>query len=230
MKVFQLLNERIHPQFVLPHDFDEDRDDYELHLEELEDDIVDFVHQHCKPWLNEINRHQIAWRGVRNPPTHNIVGFTKDIRQDRQPLHSTRDDHKFMQRVLRMLKSPVHRENSVGVISSFGEASEYGKVYAFLPIGNFNYAWSPKTDDWISMPRLMMNDATTIKPKTGDYLPIKHANGDISYLSEEKLKQYIYINKGLSDALGRHVEIMVSARSGLYIQGEFYIDYLRRRI
>jgi len=202
------------------------RIDYES-TEDLVDKVVGYIEDNCRPWL-EASGGMLVYRGatVTNP----VWAYTRKVRQDRLPMNSSEEMHDLFNGLIAMAGGVANRDNSVFVTSDPGEARMYGDVHVVLPVGPFNYTWSPHWSDWYSDlrteggkhdlrsllrqsvrlaagPRIRGEDSGLLDP--GNYDPVQ-------------VQRFIYADRELPRAIKSGHEIMISCNTVLYLDPAFY--------
>lgn len=117
------------------------------------DELKSFIGKNCMPFLKEAKYH-ILYRGV-NTSSGKVsadhtdpIAFIKPVRQDRIPLNSNKFMTNFFNTMIKDTGLVANRNNAIFCSGDKAVAVTYGKVYAVIPIGQFNYTWSPAADDW----------------------------------------------------------------------------------
>ena len=113
------------------------------------EEVVEILKRECQPFLQATNNLEYnLYRGIRS-----IIPF------DGQILHSTRcpigrrpkDSPLFLHKVADKWffdKTGIaFRSNAIFCTGNAAEAIEYGAVYLMIPIGNFDFCYSPKVED-----------------------------------------------------------------------------------
>ena len=110
--------------------------------------IRGFLQEHCSEWIQATGGNR-AYRGVKT--TGRLPMFTRTVRSDRRPLHSSEETHKWMQWVLHTAGSSAGRDNSLFVTGDETIAGSYGDRQVVLPMGSFSYTWLPGVMDWFGL-------------------------------------------------------------------------------
>lgn len=114
-------------------------------------ELVAFIKQNCKMYLQQGLGNRVFYRGTRNAPKEkNHVAFVRKVRSDRKPRDSSVLLHNAFNTLIGLAGKVANRTNSVFATSSTHAALEYGPMYVILPIGNFHYTWSTEWDDWVN--------------------------------------------------------------------------------
>lgn len=114
---------------------------------ELSEITREFAEQHCQPWLRQAGA-GLAFRGVSERVHQNRALFTHEVRHDRRPKDSVIQDHELFNGIIRLAGGIANRSNSTFVISNLNTASDYGRPFVVMPVGQFHYSWSPTVSDW----------------------------------------------------------------------------------
>jgi len=141
-------------QFLLEEEDDDDEDRI-LTLAEL-------IKQDCKKFLKERSKDKLIYRGMSRsirPSGQVMIGsstvpyYEKVVRNDRTPVsmpgrvHNMLDDW-FYRKFHMFARSSTMFCYGEGAIKA---ASQYGKIHAVFPIGNFQYIWSKKVHDLFNL-------------------------------------------------------------------------------
>lgn len=126
-----------------------DKDDHAVNLVmKRGETVANFIKKNCTAWLSETdNGKGIVWRGYANSG-NNQMAFTKKVRKQRRAKDSGKREHEAFQYLIKKCGKVANRENAVFTSSDYGVASDYGNVFATIPIGKFNYTWHSEFDDW----------------------------------------------------------------------------------
>lgn len=196
--------------------------------------LLKTIETKCRPWLAASeNGAEVVYRGVKN--AEHLGSFIKKTRTDRKPLDSVPTAHEIYNTLLQHAGSKANRSNSVFTTGYKLEAAEYGKVYIVFPIGEFNYVWSPKYEDWTR--EFDYHDVELLlKPEMFAYAA-DHGeihNGRLSMpillsLIDNKnnfrfgaLDKILKVNKDLVHGINSGHEIMIQCESALYITEQDY--------
>lgn len=113
-------------------------------------ELADLIKRDCKKWLNEvsdISEYKI-FRGtnsiMKRPES---ILYKKDVRKNRQPKDTSKAVHDIFDEYFEKNFGWKMRSESLFVTGDESIASEYGYAYMVLPIGDYNYCWSPKVPD-----------------------------------------------------------------------------------
>ncbi len=108
--------------------------------------VATFMKGKCQPWLKASkNGTLIVYRGISD---RGGLAFTKKTREDREPKDTENDRHKAFDAAITAAGGVANRTNSLFCSANKARASIYGKVYVLIPVGLFNYTWSPEWSDW----------------------------------------------------------------------------------
>lgn len=180
--------------------------------------IADFIKKNCQPWLAATEHIEpVLYRGVEAAGKIRLPqSFIKPTRTDRKPMTTDPNRNDIFNMLIGVVGGKANRNNSIFCTSDASEARMYGPVFVVMPIGNFNYTWSPEWFDWtLSMTR---NDA--IRLSKGGAPPEGLVNPE--YWDPELVHNLIKADEGLEEAIRRKHEIMISCGSALYVGPNFY--------
>lgn len=190
--------------------------------------IVTFAKTFCQPWLSQTdNGKMIVYRGMNK---EHEPAFVKKTRRDRRPLSSVDFWHNAYQAILQTMNSPATRTNSLFCTGKLSDTTLYGKSYVVIPIGHFNYSWSPVWSDWtmrveVSQLKKMLKQpiADNLSSPRGHINPgIEGACANPSNYIPEEVAKYVTVDEGLQDAINSGNEIMIKCSAGLYIVPELF--------
>lgn len=111
------------------------------------DMVADFLSSRCEPWMKHA-------RGKNNFFLHRfgynaIPRFAIKQLASRTPRDTASAYHRLMNRLIKYADKTANRQNSIICNPDTGADAEYGNYhYVLIPIGNFNYTWSPQMKDW----------------------------------------------------------------------------------
>lgn len=135
-----------------------------------------------------------------------------DVRKDRRPTDTAKDVSEFVDNWLDRKFDGRFRSEALFCVGDKRLASKYGQVHVILPIGGFNYCWSPKYSDFYQ------DNARIVDSYSED-------SGDTYW---ENIKQALedgkYTDKKMVDAITkfpRH-EIMVNCDSYFAIPLDYF--------
>jgi len=111
-------------------------------------DIVKFIQDNCKPFLQENPSLHPLYRGMKKRMKTSFQ--VEDVRKDRKPLNTTNDLQNIIDNAFDEIGIIAKRRNSVFVTKSKYKASFYGSVFNMIPIGDFDYTYSNDYDDMYS--------------------------------------------------------------------------------
>lgn len=201
--------------------------------------IVNFIRTNCQPWLNASNK-QFIYRGVPKIPRE-YTSFTKKTRVSRKPKDSSLEQHKSLNFLINLAGGIANRSNSIFCTKSKATARDYGTAFVVLPIGNFNYTWSPIWKDWYiggstKINSVLTKEATEILNSEleknfdfGNKGPVlKKLYNDPNSYDINKIKETIKVDEGLPEAINSFQEIMIKCKSGFYIELDFFYEKVYR--
>lgn len=188
--------------------------------------LADFIKQNAQPWLSQTDQgYLIVYRGLKSQlsmyggplPWDRSVAFVKSIRGDRRTLNTSQASHAAFNAMIDSVGGLADRSNSAFVSSDRNVAEFYGRVYVFMPLGDFHYTWSPEYADWYQ----------EFRPK---YIKALHRDNSSTqdtsknqYYDPEKVSEVIKVDQDLREAIKSGNEIMIHAAAGLYIDEKYYL-------
>lgn len=186
--------------------------------------LVSFIKKNCKPWLSETIQGQLyVYRGVSSvQKIKKPVSFIKSTRTDRNPLNTDITRAKAFNLLINIVGGKANRNNSIFCTGSELEARTYGPVFITLPIGNFNYTWSPRWFDWtISANTNALKELVKFwgeKPVHDDDLL------DPKNYNLEQIQNIIKVDVDLKSAIKTQRELMIKCDSALYLSPLLYTN------
>jgi len=184
--------------------------------------FFEYVKQNCGPFLKSIG-------GIKNLNSYILYHgtFTKlnpavilKVRKDREPVDTPLETQELIDDWFERASGIRFRESSIFAVGKHGSAIAYGNVAALMPIGNFNYAWSPIYDDLTGkleafLERKMTkrqvdydDDDTIISGGAGMFF-VRSDVTNPEYINEFMNRGDFRINHGMIDAIQSHKEIML---------------------
>lgn len=124
-----------------------------MKINEVEEplEFKDMMQEYCQPFLKEIGDSlttSILYRGINGDVGLNFKGYSiKPVRQDRKPMHTSNWMHGVLVSAFDESGFKANRDNSIFCTGDESFASQFGTVYAVIPIGNYDYTWSPIVQD-----------------------------------------------------------------------------------
>jgi hypothetical protein len=109
-------------------------------------EMISFIKKNCKPYIKLAKRNGIdnfLFRGISSTKEYII----KDVRTDRRPTDMNEYVHKQLDKIFKEKFGWKARSNSLFCVPSESRAIPYGYLHVVIPIGNFDYLWSPKSKD-----------------------------------------------------------------------------------
>lgn len=193
--------------------------------------IASFMKSKCGPWLHSTNNGNLrVFRGVKwFEGINSTVAFIKPTRQDRIPMTTNKARHDLYNMLINLMDGSANRTNSLFCTSSYDDADNYGTPFILIPIGPFQYTWSPVWKDWTcdatheGMVNLWRDDVLAFfkrnNEKTGKYNLVLRKEFELNPNSYDltKVANYIKCDEGLPEAIDRRKEIMIECDSALYI-------------
>lgn len=179
---------------------------------ELNKNLQQFIEKNCKPWFSQLSDpyEQYVYRGVKR--NINDVAVVQTLIHNRNPVDEKPIQMQVFNDIIKSYNKTANRNNSIFVTHSEKFAKLYGRLWVVLPIGNFNYTWSPNAKDWY----------TEVGPMFG----LKN-NPSPEQLKQniEKIKNKITVkgdDNTLQEAIESNNEIMIHCNKVLYIQPNAY--------
>jgi len=176
--------------------------------ETFDSKILNYIKQNCKKYLDEVGGTGNAlqniplWRGIADSSfTFGHEEWTRiiPVRQDRRPVTTKPEVQKELDDWFQQHFGIRFRQSSVFCTSKWDDARSYqssgGTTVIVLPVGNYDYCWSPDVGDLFIV--LQQNQGM-----------------DIPELLDISNYQY---NKGLIDAIESENEIMIRCQSVMLI-------------
>ncbi len=190
--------------------------------------IADHVKKRCGPWLSQThNGSKWVYRGVKHfDGINELVCFVKETRVDRQPMTTDSTRHQLFNEFIQHEGGVANRTNSLFCTSNIEEADSYGTPFVLIPIGKFNYTWSPVWEDWtIGATRWNLRNMwfPGVKEKypdiNFDYEDIKQLPilADLKNYDPEKISERILCDEGLEAAINKKHELMIKCDAAIYI-------------
>lgn len=193
-----------------------------------------FIQKNCQPWLSQTDSGSyVAYRGIKEVDKYKA--FVQKTRPDREPTDTEPGRHRIFNILLNYANSPANRSNSIFVTGSKVAASEYGKPFVLLPIGNFNYVWSNRYADWTRhMDYLEL--AKMLKPEVFGFVGDPDEIGNTPDTEEEMIAAFnkpsnlrygvvdkiFRVNKELVRGIQSGHEIIIQCKSALYVDEAVY--------
>jgi len=109
------------------------------------DEIVKVIQEECKPYLDKFGT--ALFRGMNIVPE---VFSLFDRRKNREPRTTSIEAHDVLDKIFN--EEFGWKARSEGVFADQDLSNEYGTgLFLVFPRGNFDYLWSPKVDDLLSL-------------------------------------------------------------------------------
>jgi len=171
--------------------------------------IAEYLKQHAVPWLTATkNGKMIFYRGTRGAKKDAYALVLRQrVRPNRSPMDTSKERHDGFNQMIAKVGGVANRSNAAFVTSNEFQASFYGKVYVYIPEGEFHYTFGPNFKDW------------THYLIGSTYVRLKRADVDL-------LKKYIWADRNLDKAHSNQVEVMIHSKYGLLIDGSFYKKHI----
>ncbi len=215
--------------------------DWASHVVATAEKIAGYMKKNCKPWLKQTNNGKLTvFRGLRIDDTAPMA-FARDTRTNRIPKDTTKTRHQLFDLLISTAGCAANRTNSLFVTGSHSVADDYGQPFVLIPVGPFNYSWSPVYSDWTNefydhnMPnyltpkgRKQVKDMANDSDDRFDDLMDKQ---QISIMSDPSNINIPYLKKrikctDLQKAIKSDNEIMIQCIAGLYIRPEIYAEFV----
>ena len=148
---------------------------------------VSDIKKQCAPFFQSYKGIKL-YRGIKSAAE--TIIYTKSAYLDhREPLDSEPHHHNVLNKAFTYTFNHPYR-NGVFVVGKQKEADMYGDVHIVIPIGDFDYIWSPYVSDMFS---LFGNS------KHIDQSSMKSLNEYLSYLINKHMSKSTYKTKLLSE-------------------------------
>lgn len=105
---------------------------------------VDWLEEHGREWLAEAGTSQ-ALRWQRRKSRRNWE--LKTVHQDRNPSAMEVAEQQAANEVIAQSNLVANRSNSLFCAGGVNDAFDDGHIMVLVPMGPFNYTWSPQVDD-----------------------------------------------------------------------------------
>lgn len=162
------------------------------------------LEQKCKPFLEAVNydldKHRL-YRGSRRRDLDTIIPGTRmfvgpGVIENRMPKSIPGSIHKRLNELF-VKKFGIPFRNGAFATGDYNQATDYGTVYTFFPIGDFKYCWAPYQRDLFHY----------IDERDGKF-------------TDEQLSQIVdsYLTTNLKDAITEEVEIMFYCQNSILLQ------------
>lgn len=165
------------------------------------DALSQFLQAHCRPWMKQF----AGERGLlyRCGKVDRGDWTTINVRQDRRPLDSPHALHDLFNEMFTAAGIAANRSNSLftsgGLSSGASSASSYGShCFVVVPIGEFDFTWSPEIPDLFSAVRSWSHSDYLLK----GWLQWGHY--DRWQMSIERLAEYLYTKPEFIETLSTH--------------------------
>jgi hypothetical protein len=108
--------------------------------------VMNILQRDCAKWLKE-SQGAPVFRGINN------AQWEEPIKKficpwDRQPRNTNRDFHRAADAWFMKHTGIEFRSNSFFTTGSAEDANSYGDLFILLPIGDYDYCWSPVIGDF----------------------------------------------------------------------------------
>lgn len=186
--------------------------------------LVEYIRRNCQPWLKatENGKYQL-FRGFRR--IDDEVAFVRKVRNDRQPLDSSIDDHNAFNEMIKVCGKVANRSNSVFTTSDPNWARMYGVVYNIMAVGNFHYTWHTDFDDWTTHSERIISIGRA-DPDYGELSMGPHRI-DIEWVKDAFCPHLRGDDGSLIEGIQSKNEIMLACEQVLAIRPHVYEDVLR---
>lgn len=175
----------------------------------LSDRERQIIAERCPQFVHEVGpeiQFYPLFRGSYSRPPHtNIAGTDIFIgggyNENRVPKSTSRNIHDRLNQHL-FQKFGIKFRNGIYATGDYNQADDYGKVYRFIPVGDFKFCWSPKIKDIFLELNIVMN-----------------TNNDPDYLNY-KIDEMVdtYRTTDLKAAIMSHNEIMFACKESFLIK------------
>jgi hypothetical protein len=186
-------------------------------------EIIEVIQEQCKPWLSEVAGGSLR-NYLQNPFYRGLRGtepnfFYKPIREYRRPKDTLLYVHDMLVDYLKGKGAIANRDNSAFISAESDDAYRYGDVFVVFPVGEFNYTWVKKVNDFTGDFNSILRNVTSglhpvmtfmdsNNPEDREYL-----NKTFELLKRRVLDNNVQVDRNIREA--NDEEIMLSA-SGMY--------------
>lgn len=117
------------------------------------EELAEFIKRECSQWMNQVGDAAVyRGHGVKQRvDTITDLVHILTVRSDRRPRDSTVENHDSMNAEIAERGLTANRNNSVFVTGALRIANKYGNLYIAIPIGDFQFTWSPNVADPVAM-------------------------------------------------------------------------------
>lgn len=208
------------------------------------DVVMDIIMRDCKKWLTETNCFPV-YRGMLNDrdddSIRTLLRYSKEIdnkpnidisrmllkfevNKHREPIDSPRWLHDMLDKKLVTETGIPFRSKSVFAVPNIDIAYNYGKPFSIFPIGDYDYAWSPKLKD-------AMHDLygwlATETYEQRSWTHVVEENGPIGEMFQNAWKKYLKNNSYLK---ARGANEKFESFKNVAIQNYFNNGYVKDEI
>lgn len=117
-------------------------------------EYVDLIRKKCEPFLGKIDydiRNYKLCRGVEQRDIPEQDFFFGSVRKGRKPKDTPIEIHDHANEWFLNEFKIKHRSESLFITGKMEDTKKYGRPYVIFPVGNFNFVWSPKVKDFLSV-------------------------------------------------------------------------------
>ena len=151
-------------------------------------EMLNIIKKDCSKSLKEFGSTPI-YRGTKEIKKDNTLIRVKS-RIDRRPTDTPKHLHDLMDELFKKHYGWKARSEGVFVTKYLLDASSYGKVTLFFPIGDYKYLWSKKVDDLYEQIRIQITEKILARGiYTRELLP-KHITPEFKEMLEDIIKTY----------------------------------------
>lgn len=169
--------------------------------------VQKLIETHSSKWMSQLGgtmSSDMFFRGLGSMTAQEAVQyavFSQSVRTDRTEPSDERLHQFLIQQINKCSdgKAVANRHNSAYVTANYMTARGYGIYYVAMPMGDFHYTWHTKYRDMVAVEHEIDKD-----------------------FNEEEFCKGLVIDKGLQAAHDAEHEVMVHAKSMMYIHPALY--------
>ena len=172
------------------------------------EEVTSVLTQYCQPYLNMVGldfalKTHPMYSGRKNTVFDQKPYVFRSVNQAREPRDSSQFVHKIADSFFREKFGIPYRTTSMFVNGSYNEAKIYGIPAIVIPVGEFDYCWSPHVEDLY-----LYTDQAGIS----NHLNNNNNSSVVNELEEILMHANYQHNKRLQTAIESKNEIMISCK------------------